>query len=120
MWGATYYIYNRIGYGRFQSTLPVWGATENSLVTIIRSDISIHAPRVGSDSEARTIQRQHGTFQSTLPVWGATDVIHKLYNKMFISIHAPRVGSDQEKDSFGRRGSISIHAPRVGSDFATQ
>ena len=40
-----------ITYGVFQSTLPVWGAT---WVTVGNSGtlyhISIHAPRVGSDS----------------------------------------------------------------------
>ena len=57
----------------FQSTLPVWGATAQSLYG------------AAEDEE----------FQSTLPVWGATrcrDCIHRLGD---ISIHAPRVGSDQ-------------------------
>ena len=40
----------------FQSTLPVWGATAfcNSLPLII--DISIHAPRVGSDINPQQLQ----------------------------------------------------------------
>ena len=33
----------------FQSTLPVWGATDNLSTGIILGRISIHAPRVGSD-----------------------------------------------------------------------
>ena len=56
----------------FQSTLPVWGATASTVDTYIDRLISIHAPRVGSD----TI-RLHG---------------RKITKK--ISIHAPRVGSD--------------------------
>ena len=56
---------------RFQSTLPVWGATHQGHVRSDRKTISIHAPRVGSDSEP-TISES----------W------------LFISIHAPRVGSD--------------------------
>ena len=55
----------------FQSTLPAWGATLEFLLCIFLVNISIHAPRVGSDS----------------------DVEH--CNQHFaISIHAPRVGSD--------------------------
>ena len=56
----------------FQSTLPVWGATVNSLYPSMMHSISIHAPRVGSDickPKHRTRPRE---FQSTLPVWGAT------------------------------------------------
>ena len=34
---------------RFQSTLPVWGATESGRMGGVRFTISIHAPRVGSD-----------------------------------------------------------------------
>ena len=37
--------------GRFQSTLPVWGATSAKERSSEPSRISIHAPRVGSDLE---------------------------------------------------------------------
>ena len=56
---------------QFQSTLPAWGATQDSFCNSFDAAISIHAPRVGSDQ--------------TL-IFDATD--------MYISIHAPRVGSD--------------------------
>jgi hypothetical protein len=35
----------------FQSTLPVWGATGLTEKSLAMYDISIHAPRVGSDSK---------------------------------------------------------------------
>ncbi len=79
---------------KFQSTLPVWGATLFKfyptfciLISIhaprvgsdsqiagyfYRCTISIHAPRVGSDVNANRRNRYAGAFQSTLPVWGAT------------------------------------------------
>ena len=57
---------------RFQSTLPVWGATALPGTCSQRAGISIHAPRVGSDSEYRTFS----------------------FSTSRISIHAPRVGSD--------------------------
>ena len=102
---------------RFQSTLPVWGATivpDTPAAFVLdfnpRSPcgerrevrfapmadwphISIHAPRVGSD---------RGNIASTAPG--------------NISIHAPRVGSDQVGYVPAARCKISIHAPRVGSD----
>ena len=128
---------------RFQSTLPVWGATawtpwhscelsyfnprspcgERPVRVIMSSmihmhfnprspcgerlsydaqrdaykHISIHAPRVGSDS-SRALQS---------PGTG-------------ISIHAPRVGSDGHLNFIRRGVIISIHAPRVGSDLVTR
>ena len=95
VWGATCFL-GVLPHSQFlfQSTLPVWGATI-SCGFVRRTDrISIHAPRVGSDSISltnctargyfnprspcgeRPIQRHvPGSvilFQSTLPVWGAT------------------------------------------------
>ena len=79
----------------FLSTLPVRGATPVLRPTPVQVDISIHAPREGSDATARNF----GKCSS-------------------ISIHAPREGSDYDA---ARRVlyifDISIHAPREGSDF---
>ena len=55
----------------FQSTLPVWGATRILIARLLRFNISIHAPRVGSDQDGPAAQKG-----------------------VSISIHAPRVGSD--------------------------
>ncbi len=77
----------------FQSTLPVWGATPPPLTLRAAAEISIHAPRVGSDKALGL----HG------------DGLH-------ISIHAPRVGSDHLYAAHRPEAAISIHAPRVGSD----
>ena len=57
--------------GKFQSTLPVWGATQ------------IAHDHAGMDQ-----------FQSTLPVWGATNLPEGKFNTRKVSIHAPCVGSD--------------------------
>ena len=84
-------------FGIFQSTLPVWGATVYKYADGAALDISIHAPRVGSDSTGRT-------------------ACHRFQ----ISIHAPRVGSDNENGDLGSLIYISIHAPRVGSDDILQ
>ena len=57
---------------KFQSTLPVWGATNSAIITATARIISIHAPRVGSDLAVDVVHAHACRFQSTLPVWGAT------------------------------------------------
>ena len=103
---------------RFQSTLPMRGATRRLRARPRSPDaISIHAPRAGSDPVLGDLAREAET----------------------ISIHAPRAGSDlfrhysaQQYENFNPRSpcgerrqrsnpppiipGISIHAPRAGSD----
>jgi len=57
---------------RFQSTLPVWGATQPAARPAGDAQVSIHAPRVGSDEQGKVKLLRGEWFQSTLPVWGAT------------------------------------------------
>ena len=101
---------------QFQSTLPVKGATLNSISTAFVLCISIHAPREGSDLLGFSCRQIH-----------------------LISIHAPREGSDgtfpffvdliwdfnprspwrERPKTFNDKEYtlyISIHAPREGSD----
>ena len=58
---------------RFQSTLPVGGATVSPFSLEIGDSISIHAPRGGSDLSGLMHSIVGLQFQSTLPVGGATD-----------------------------------------------
>ena len=78
----------------FQSTLPVKGATAESLDPIDAVIISIHAPGEGSD------------FRCTVGI-----------SQSDISIHAPGEGSDIGYWMSSDRGLISIHAPGEGSDL---
>ena len=55
----------------FQSTLPAKGAIINISAIIISTNISIHAPRKGSDLQSFTSSAKSTTFQSTLPAKGA-------------------------------------------------
>ena len=94
-WGERLQILaNNLCISLFQSTLPVGGATTYRHRHISARTISIHAPRGGSDSSAKSLrvcliyfnprspwgERPEGaviyvisfTFQSTLPVGGAT------------------------------------------------
>ena len=129
---------------KFQSTLPVWGATETLRLAVKRKIISIHAPRVGSDYPDVQLEHRRKDFNPRSPCGERRNPQCRLrwsicyFNPRSpcgerqkrvvafvdaddISIHAPRVGSDvfclqarQEK------GSISIHAPRVGSDLPSR
>ena len=93
--GATSLVFVALcGTVSFQSTLPARGATDGFLRNRQKPDISIHAPRTGSD------------------VWSSDRVIDCI-----ISIHAPRTGSDAEGEERIVRVTISIHAPRTGSDI---
>ena len=101
----------------FQSTLPVGGATLPFRVVSLIWNISIHAPRGGSDDVAICIVICHWLFQSTLPVGGATYYFFVPNRLVWISIHAPRGGSDSPTAYKSKSAGISIHAPRGGSDY---
>ena len=79
----------------FLSTLPARGATIVSGAPPDEEDISIHAPREGSD---------------------LCDFVG--FVRWGISIHAPREGSDAGQGLGVVGVAISIHAPREGSDMA--
>ena len=83
----------------FQSTLPVWGATFPVLPNKPIGDISIHAPRVGSDSILAVTVCRSVYFNPRSPcgerqVAGGPTAVGGI-----ISIHAPRVGSDSSRIS---------------------
>ena len=79
-------------------------------------NISIHAPRVGSDREA-AFRQSHAPISIHAPRVGSDDDLLILHCDLHsISIHAPRVGSDLFLGVTKCHITISIHAPRVGSD----
>ena len=84
-------------YLKFQSTLPVRGATYANGVYNSDVMISIHAPRAGSDARIVPACSSRSTFQSTLPVRGATQKGMNYDKVLNISIHAPRAGSDNSR-----------------------
>ena len=123
----------------FQSTLPVGGATPVAVSFQPKEDISIHAPRGGSDvhpcspssgCHRISIHAPRGgsdifisspafpssDFNPRSP-WGERPRCMPMYSiPALISIHAPRGGSDIKGDSGSFQCLISIHAPRGGSD----
>ena len=134
-------IYFFCAFKLFLSTLPAWGATSGFFNSLKFTDISIHAPRVGSDQMQFPCQLLLTYFYPRSPRGERREYRSSRMPSVRISIHAPRVGSDY----FSARRSyvvplflstlpawgatvlflhnlfllvISIHAPRVGSDNA--
>ena len=123
---------------RFQSTLPVWGATSRpgNCKLIFRisihaprvgsdkqarinervAEISIHAPRVGSDAKEREAVRKTTEFQSKLPLWGATPSVYGKGTALSFQSTLPVWGATYCILYSAMVLYISIHAPRVGSD----
>ena len=94
MWGATWSVTQLFTLVRFQSTLPVWGATLGVEVDLLRADISIHAPRVGSDAPHLGCRGERANFNPRSPCGERRPRPSQLPSGVSISIHAPRVGSD--------------------------
>ena len=121
----------------FQSTLPARGATRRNARAQVVPDISIHAPRTGSDEEGRRCACSYCHFNPRSPhgerlnrcqrrgydahfnprsPHGERHGFRTSYLAAPISIHAPRTGSDTRGREQLVQALISIHAPRTGSD----
>ena len=88
------------------------------LVLMVFRQISIHAPRVGSDVICESDSFVMIDFNPRSPRGERLDAGDTVLHTKSISIHAPRVGSDVPSIRGMLIYSISIHAPRVGSDDA--
>ena len=123
----------------FQSTLPAREATSQRAPLRIRTQISIHASREGSDSDAAAnhSERQHFNprfprgkrphhddqgahyqgFQSTLPAREATKgFLLLLGDFVLFQSTLPAREATLAINLFQKRPKISIHASREGSD----
>ena len=78
----------------FQSMLPVRGATGAAPLQPGRADISIHAPRAGSDQHIGGLFVQDTDFNPCSPCGERPWVVWAVNSQQLISIHAPRAGSD--------------------------
>ena len=105
---------------KFQSTPPVWGATDRPDPAAVRRWISIHAPRVGGDGSDYVGCLPAVYFNPRPPCGGRPRECGGDVCGPGISIHAPRVGGDQGQAVFSLQDFISIHAPRVGGDSPKQ
>ena len=101
----------------FQSTLPARGATKAIFVTLTYRNISIHAPREGSDRTPRLTLIGKKLFQSTLPARGATpDGGTEQFGNYDFNPRSPRGERPPRWWDSSEWRRISIHAPREGSD----
>ena len=101
----------------FQSTHPVWGATNDYIRLESESAISIHAPRVGCDSWTANRRYHRHNFNPRTPC-GVRPCCSSRYTGVVWNFN-PRTpcGVRRGKDGAGARiRRISIHAPRVGCD----
>ena len=73
-WGATTTFKSNITNGIFQSTLPAWGATKDLVKPCLAEVISIHAPRMGSDSTVKA-------YSNDRIKWSTLREPHFLYSK---------------------------------------
>ena len=119
MRGATISLIISVSARRFQSTLPMRGATPGNSRSALPIRISIHTPHAGSDPHLHRAYAVNGKFQSTLPMRGATQHARRWRLKISISIHTPHAGSDSCTIRFYVIQNISIHTPHAGSDPAT-
>ena len=106
----------RLRFILFQSTLPVGGATFLKKRKKRRNNISIHAPRGGSDKQYRARGRRAGNFNPRSP-WGERPtIVDGVMEQMQFQSTLPVGGATRNRDILRRNGKISIHAPRGGSD----
>ena len=125
---------------KFQSTLPMQGATISDSFPVLSTGISIHAPYAGSDRQQlqrslicqnfnpRSLCRERREirlpaaraqkFQSTLPMQGATPSALSDYLTEQFQSTLPMQGATRLSWVFATIFSISIHAPYAGSDLA--
>ena len=105
------YITSRV----FQSTLPGWGATDKEAGTRLARQISIHAPRMGSDLRwrRRCVPRSH--FNPRSPDGERLERKGRQLHATTISIHAPRMGSDQETIPIGLETQFQSTLPGWGA-----
>ncbi len=95
VWGATAQGNAPMGLiDMFQSTLPVWGATLKHIYRGRVLPVSIHAPRVGSDSFDYHSNQSHYGFNPRSPCGERHTRPSRTKRLCQVSIHAPRVGSD--------------------------
>ena len=102
---------------RFQSTLPVRGATP--MILIIRHTMIYFNPRspCGERPFTSSETARQSLFQSTLPVRGATKKRSTKNWKNIFQSTLPVRGATGGRLNVYRIPTISIHAPRAGSNY---
>ena len=116
MWGATRKLRRHYSDCQISIHAPRVGSDGHIVVLKVGVNISIHAPRVGSDLTGRKDDTNDLHFNPRSPCGERPVTVLDSAFCFKISIHAPRVGSDGLMQDVDSLTGISIHAPRVGSD----
>ena len=101
---------------RFQSTLPMRGATNPVNLPRAGRTISIHTPHAGSDDQQGYNTGQLPDFNPHSPCGERRSISAFTYRDR-ISIHTPHAGSDVRGCQSVPGCQISIHTPHAGSDI---
>ena len=104
----------------FQSTLPVRGATQPYKLSEKGLQISIHAPRAGSDQEVVAFVQFERYFNPRSPC-GERPIMVAAASRVLLHFN-PRSPCGERlcpPEGGVKVEVISIHAPRAGSDFAS-
>ena len=98
--------------GKFQSTLPLRGATRWQRKLVVQLLISIHAPLAGSDLRRGVPELNLGEFQSTLPLRGATGLpASRLSRLRFQSTLPLRGATSDTRGSTTTSGNFNPRSP---------
>ena len=96
---------------------PRTGSDARNTLDRLIHGISIHAPRTGSDGTAARGGGGFRRFQSTLPARGATSAVFAVSATLPFQSTLPARGATADQTGRADGVLISIHAPRTGSDF---
>ena len=97
---------------------PRMGSDDDTSYSEWAGWISIHAPRMGSDLSGLDIQIKLIIFLSTPPAWGATANLGRVFACYEHFYPRPPHGERRRYNrESGPEMRISIHAPRMGSDW---
>ena len=106
---------------QFQSTLPARGATGYRCVVAKGCQISIHAPRTGSDVQPPLRRFCHPRYFNPRSPHGErrTPLLLAFTSSFNFNPRSPHGERREPKRLCARKGHISIHAPRTGSDHTS-
>ena len=118
--GATASSFRRVCPGQFQSTLPLRGATTAQIEADLQNIISIHAPLTGSDVQYLMGFEPESDFNPRSPYGERLLLIRPVCSSIVFQSTLPLRGATTDSRALLAEFRISIHAPLTGSDSVYQ
>ena len=113
--GSDSLLCGRYQYNKFQSTLPLRGATRSYVDVTSITNFNPHSP-CGERPRSLPSTPARKKFQSTLPLRGATPASRRLRDMIEFQSTLPLRGATHLLPGQPRGKPISIHTPLAGSD----